>query len=267
MSAIHLLPVFLIGLLGSVHCVGMCGGIVSAFSSAPADAARPHFPVRVTGIAPGIGFADVVEGGTRALAYNTGRIGSYAIAGAIAGGATDAALTFSGLSALQVGGYWLANLMLVALGLYLIGAWHGLTHLEAAGQALWRRLRPLTTHLLPLDRWWKLLALGGLWGWLPCGMVYSVLVTATFSGSAASGAAVMLAFGLGTLPILFTLGLFGNQVRIWSGRRGIRLVGGLVVLVFGAAGLARGAGGLAAPWFDVLCTGARVPGLAGAVLH
>lgn len=192
----------------------------------------------------------------RALAYNAGRIGSYAIAGAIAGGAARGAATLTGLSSLQVGGYWLANLMLVALGLYITGSWLGLAYLETVGQTLWRRIRPCMNHLLPLDRWWKFMALGGLWGWLPCGMVYGVLVTAMFSGSASSGAAVMLAFGLGTLPMLLTLGLLGQQLRRWSQRPAVRLIGGLLVLAFGLAGLARAAGGLPAPWLDALCIGA-----------
>ncbi len=256
MHTIALLPVFLIGLLGSVHCVGMCGGIVGALSSVSVLAPPRRFPVAVVAATPMFVLADVVDAGVRALAYNTGRIGSYAIAGAIAGGAAGGAATLSGLSALQAGGYRLANLMLVALGLYLAGAWHGLARLECVGQLLWRRLQPLTKRIMPLDRWWKVLALGGLWGWLPCGMVYGVLVTAMLSGSAASGAAVMVAFGLGTLPMLLTMGLLGQQMRAWSRRRAVRLAGGLVVLVFGLLGLMRAAGGLPAPWLGALCIGA-----------
>ncbi|MBC7413934.1 MAG: sulfite exporter TauE/SafE family protein [Herminiimonas sp.] len=267
MNPIALIPVFLIGLLGSVHCVGMCGGIVGAFSSAPSAAPRRRFPVAVVSVTSAARLADLFDGGIRALAYNAGRLGSYAIAGAIAGGAVGGASTLTGLSTLQAGGYWLANLMLVALGLYLSGTWLGLARLESAGQAVWRRIQPLMKHLLPLDRWWKVLALGGLWGWLPCGMVYGVLVTAMFSGSAASGAAVMLAFGLGTLPMLLTLGLFGQQLRAWSRGRGVRLAGGLVILTFGLIGLARAAGGLPAPWLDTLCIGVPAPLSASAVLH
>ena len=266
MNGVPLIPVFLIGLLGSVHCVGMCGGIVGAFSSAPGEASRRHFPVAVVSATQGAGMngagatqvGDFIESSQRALAYNAGRIASYALAGALAGGAAGGAGTLTGVPALQIGGYWLANLMLVALGLYLTGAWHGLARLEAAGKGLWRRVQPLMRHLLPLDRWWKVLALGGLWGWLPCGMVYGVLVTAMFSGSAASGAAVMLAFGLGTLPMLLTISLFGQQVRVWSQRRTVRLAGGLVVLAFGLIGLARAAGGLPTPWLAALCIGAPV---------
>ena len=279
MTLLQLLPIFLIGLLGSVHCVGMCGGIVGAFASAPAAAPRKRFPIAVVSLTRDGGaasqapssvqstaqFAEFVEGGIRALAYNAGRIGSYAIAGAIAGGSVSGAGTLTGLSGLQVGGDWLANLMLVALGLYLIGAWRGLAYLESAGQQVWRHIRPWMNHLMPLERWWKVMALGALWGWLPCGMVYGVLVTAMFSGSASSGAAVMLAFGLGTLPMLLTLGLFGQQLRRWSQRAGVRLAGGLLVLGFGVLGLTRAAGGLPAPWLDELCIGAPAPSSAAAV--
>lgn len=243
MSELNLFPVFLVGLAGSVHCVGMCGGIVSAFSLAPA------FPVPVVTHA-GPRAADAA---LRTVAYNTGRIGSYAMAGAIAGGLAGGVRTLAGLSTLQAGGYWLANAMLVVLGLYLMGAWAGLARLETLGQGLWRRLRPLMAHILPLDSPFKLLALGALWGWLPCGMVYSVLLTAMLAGSASGGAAVMLAFGLGTLPMLLALGMAGARLRNALQRPKVRLAGGLLVLGFGALGLARASAGMSIGWLDALC--------------
>jgi len=143
--------------------------------------------------------------------------------------------------------------MLVALGLYLMDVWRGLAQLEFAGQAIWRRIQPLTKFLLPLDSPLKLLAVGGLWGWLPCGMVYSVLLTAMLTGSALSGATVMLVFGLGTLPTLLALGMLGAQLRSWMQRRSIRLMSGLVVLSFGLMGLMRAANGLPMNWLDAVC--------------
>ena len=143
--------------------------------------------------------------------------------------------------------------MLVALGLYLMDAWRGLARLEAAGNIVWRRVQPLLKHLLPMDSAAKALALGGLWGWVPCGMVYSVLLTAMLSGSAPRGAAVMLAFGLGTLPALLTMGLFGNLLQAWTRHRNIRLGAGLLVLSFGLLGLARAGGGIDIGWLGALC--------------
>jgi sulfite exporter TauE/SafE len=251
MTGLSLFPIFLVGLFGSVHCIGMCGGIVSAFSIASAPA-RP-FPVAVvsrSGIMAGTG---ALDGALRVVSYNAGRIGSYAVAGALAGGIAGGARALAGVSVVQIGGYWLANLMLIALGLYLTGAWSGLAGLEAAGAVVWRQIQPLMKYLLPLDSPLKMLALGGLWGWLPCGMVYSVLLTAMLTGSALSGATVMLVFGLGTMPTLLTMGLLGARLKNWLQRRPVRLTSGLIVLSFGVLGLIRAADGLPMNWFDALC--------------
>jgi sulfite exporter TauE/SafE len=161
--------------------------------------------------------------------------------------------TLSGLASLQTVGYWLANLMLVLLGLYLMHAWNGLARLEQAGGMLWRRAQPLTRKLLPMDTLAKALALGALWGWAPCGMVYSMLLTAMLSSSALSGAAVMAAFGLGTLPMLLALGTAGTQLRAWMQRRNARIAAGTVVLLFGVIGLARAAANIMPHWGDVFC--------------
>jgi sulfite exporter TauE/SafE len=240
----------MIGLLGGVHCAGMCGGIVSAFSVAPP---RRPFPVPVTSGAGAIARTSMFDGAGRVVAYNAGRLASYAAAGAIAGGVVQGVKTLSFMSSLQIGGYWLANLMLVALGLFLMDAWRGLARLEAAGQTVWRRVQPLVKYLLPVDSLPKAFALGGLWGWVPCGMVYSVLLTAMLSGSASAGAAVMLAFGAGTLPILFTMGMLGTRLQSWTRRRGVRIAAGLVVLAFGLLGLARASSGVSLGWLDAIC--------------
>ncbi len=251
MSGINLLPIFIVGLLGSVHCVGMCGGIVSAFSSM--STGRRPFPVPLVAQGAGTVQVSLADTALHSVAYNTGRIASYMLAGALAGGIAGSAYTFSKISAFQVGAYWIANLMLIALGLYLMDAWRGLTRLEAVGQALWKRIQPLTRKLAPVDSPAKMFALGGLWGWLPCGMVYSVLLTAMMTGSAVSGASVMLAFGLGTLPMLLAIGMFGVHVKTQLQNRKVRLVAGLTVLGFGLLGLARAAGGLEPGWLDMLC--------------
>lgn len=249
MTDLHLFSVFLIGLLGGVHCIGMCGGIVSAFSVA---SGRRVIPVAAAGggaVARGAVTDDLV----RVVSYNAGRLTSYAIAGAIAGGIAQGARTLSFMSGLQVGGYWLANLMLVALGLYLMDVWRGLAKLESVGQILWRRLQPMVKHLLPIDSAPKAFALGGLWGWVPCGMVYSVLLTAMMTGSAASGASVMLAFGAGTLPLLLTMGMLGTRLQAATRKRGVRIAAGLLVLGFGLLGLARASHGISFGWLDALC--------------
>jgi len=187
------------------------------------------------------------------LAYNTGRIGSYMLAGTIAGGIAGSLASLAQMASAQLAAYWMANLMLVAMGLYLMDAWRGLARVEALGGILWRRVQPLVKPLVPMDTPLKALALGGLWGWVPCGMVYSMLLTAMLSGSALDGALVMGAFGLGTLPMLLAMGMAGAKLRQYLQKRSVRLACGLLVLGFGMLGLARAAGAGRHAWFDVLC--------------
>ena len=257
MNVASLFPVFLVGFLGSVHCVGMCGGVVGAFSlSTPA---AKSFPVRVVQASDATAIGRPADWTTtlgRVAAYNFGRIGSYAAAGAVAGGLARSVLLFADMASVQWAAYAAANLMLILLGLYLMGAWSGLAQLELLGRGLWQRVMPLTKKLLPLDRPAKLVLAGAIWGWLPCGMVYSMLFTALLSGSAASGAAVMIAFGLGTLPTLFVMGMFGAALRNWTRRRSVRILCGAIVLAYGVLGLVHASHqshGLQATWLDALC--------------
>ena len=246
LSPLDLLPLFMVGLAGSVHCIGMCGGIVGALSIGSGTPA-PGRPVIAIAVARPALQTNVL----RVLAYNGGRIASYMLAGAVAGGIAGAGML--NIAALQVAGYWLANLMLVALGLYLMDAWRGLARIEAAGNIVWRRVRPLLQPLMPMDSACKALAVGALWGWVPCGMVYSALLTAMLQGSALNGAAAMAAFGLGTLPMLFGMGLLGTRLRAQMQRRPVRIASGVLVLGFGLLGLLRAANGVSLGWLDALC--------------
>ena len=242
----NLLPVLVAGLAGSVHCAGMCGGIVGAFSVGAPAPARRVIPIARAGQQAG-----------HVLAYNAGRIVSYALAGAIAGGLAGSVASLARVASVQVAGYWIANLMLAAMGLYLMDAWRGLARVEAAGGVLWRRVQPLVGPLVPMDTPLKALALGGLWGWVPCGMVYSVLLTAMLTGSALDGALVMGAFGLGTLPMLLAMGMAGARLRQYLQQRRVRVACGLLVLGFGVLGLARAATGSQHAWLDLLCLTVR----------
>lgn len=207
------LALFIVGLLGGAHCVGMCGGIVSAVSIGAGGRLSLH------------------------LAYNSGRILSYALAGAGAGALGGASMVLAGQLPVRLVLYVLANLMLVALGLYLMGVTRALSLLERAGQSLWRRVQPLTRRFLPVHTVAQAFPLGLLWGWLPCGLVYSALVSALTSGSALTGAGMMLAFGLGTLPNLLLAGLLLARLNECTRKPVIRLSAGLVVLCFGLWGL------------------------------
>ena len=207
------LALFLVGLLGGTHCVGMCGGIVGALSlGAPARWAM-H------------------------LAYNAGRISSYAVAGALAGALGAASLTLDGQAPVRLALYLLANLMLVALGLYLLGVTRALAFTERAGQHLWRLIQPLTRRFLPARTIAQAFPLGLLWGWLPCGLVYSALATALSAGAPGRGALLMLAFGLGTLPNLLLAGILLARLNEFVRRPVVRIASGLLVLGFGIYGL------------------------------
>lgn len=215
MLELSLTAAFLVGLLGGGHCVGMCGGIVGAIGmTLPADRSRLPF----------------------LLGYNGGRIFSYALAGTLAGALGASGLLLDHLFPVGKLLYALANLMLVLLGLYLAGIWRVLTRLEALGGLLWRRIQPLTRRLLPVRTPLRAFLLGMLWGWLPCGLVYSVLVAAIASASAAGGGMLMLAFGLGTLPTLLTMGLAAARLKSWLQQRWLRRLCGLVVVGFGLMG-------------------------------
>ena len=204
---------FLIGLLGGTHCIGMCGGIVGALSMGAGSKSSLH------------------------LAYNAGRILSYGAAGALAGALGGASLTLSGQLPVRVILFVLANLMLVALGLYLLGVTRALAFTERFGQKLWRHLQPMTRRYLPARTVAQAFPLGLLWGWLPCGLVYSALVTSMTSGSALHGAGMMLAFGAGTLPNLLLAGLLAVRLKRFAAHPVLRMVAGLLVLVFGLWGL------------------------------
>jgi uncharacterized protein len=210
--------VFLVGLLSGVHCLGMCGSIVGIFTSqVPKDS--PRWPLH--------------------LAYSGGRIASYALAGALVGAIGQAGLLMRDAVPVQHLLFALSSLMLVLLGLYLAGLWGVVRRLENAGAGLWKRLQPYTTRLLPVNSVPRALALGALWGWLPCGLVYSVLVTALASASAVKGAFIMAAFGLGTLPNLLAIGLFWESIKSWVQSPRVRMAAGMMVMAFGVYGLVK----------------------------
>jgi len=217
MSLAALVAVFVVGLLGGAHCIGMCGGIVTALTvKMPGEKSRRSLQ----------------------LAYHAGRISTYAAAGALAGGLGSAVLLLGGFLPIQIVLYVVAQLMLVALGLYLLGVARYLDLFERAGRRLWRRLQPAASALFPVRTAGRAYGVGLLWGLLPCGLVYSVLVTALVTGSAASGALAMLAFGLGTLPSLLAAGAFLPALQRLRRAQFARQAAGGIIVAFGLLGLA-----------------------------
>jgi uncharacterized protein len=226
-----LLAMLVMGFASGVHCAGMCGGYVGAFTAARA--------IRIGKSRRGASPEWLSQ-----LALSAGRIASYATAGAIAGAVGGAGATLADALPVQTVLFVLANATLVLTGLYIAGAGRGLTRLEALGAPLWRVLQPGAARLLGARTLPSTFVAGMLWGWLPCGLVYGALAAAAFAGSPARGAAAMLAFGLGTLPNLLAIGVAAARLRRWAAHRAVRLAAGALVLGFGTYGLAR-AGGLA----------------------
>jgi sulfite exporter TauE/SafE len=249
MIEVTLLSVFLLGLFGGLHCAGMCGGIVSVISAGAGrkPVGRPipirvveqgipdmpaHSPMPLTG--------RLISQPTRhLLAYNAGRIATYTLIGTLAGALGSATSLARNLLAIEQAMFVAANLLLIVLGLYLSGALRSLAFLEQAGTGLWRLLSPIAARLLGLRSPRGAFATGLVWGLVPCGMVYSVLIAALLSGSATQGAGLMLAFGLGTLPNLLALGWAANHGQRWLKKPGLRAMAGLLVIGFGVAGLLR----------------------------
>lgn len=215
------LSVFIMGLMGGVHCLGMCGGIVGALSMGQSGAGqKPSLSAQLPIL----------------LGYNLGRITSYVIAGALAGGLgaltlsfSDAAQTRHILQNMQL----LSAALMIALGLYLANIWHGVAYLERIGKGLWQYIEPVGRRFLPIDNAYKAIPFGLVWGWLPCGLVYTFLFMSISSGSAKEGALLMLFFGLGTLPNLLLMGTLATHLLQWIRKPAIRVGAGLTVMMTG----------------------------------
>ena len=215
----ELLPVlaaaFVAGFLGSAHCVGMCGGISGLFAvNASVASLRSQMP--------------------KAITYNLGRILSYAILGAVVAlvGKTTVGIIPKITAPVRLA----SGILIILVGLQLAFGWRILAPLESAGAKLWKRIAPAAKGLVPVESATQALGLGLVWGWLPCGLVYSVLLLAATTTDVAGGALVMIAFGLGTTPAMLATGMSASKLaQFMSGKR---LGAGLLIIVLGLATIA-----------------------------
>lgn len=207
-----LIAAFTVGLLGAGHCLGMCGGVAAAVSmGTPQNQHKLPF----------------------LLFYNGGRLLSYGLIGAIAGGLIAGVV---GVTQITQQLLWLrlaAAIMMILLALYIGRFWNGLAYVEKVGQVLWKRLSPLSTKLLPLRSPLAALPFGMLWGWLPCGLVYSALSWAAVAGNALDGLLIMLAFGLGTLPAMILVGSAAEATKNLLNNLIFRRISSLILLMYG----------------------------------
>ncbi|MGQ4275919.1 sulfite exporter TauE/SafE family protein [Pseudidiomarina sp. E22-M8] len=196
---------FFMGLAGAGHCLMMCGGLAGALGAKPAL--------------------------SELISYNLGRITSYMLAGVLVG--LFSQILLSSFAPALIGLRFVAAVFLVALGCYFGGWWLGLQKLERIGRPLWRKLAPYATQLREQNALSSRFAAGMLWGWLPCGLVYSALSWAALSASASSGALYMLAFGLGTLPAMLAFGWFSGALQSILKARGFRQAMGVIMIMYG----------------------------------
>ena len=198
----------------------MCGGIVGALTLSTSKEQKAS-PLVIN------------------LGYNIGRISGYIVAGAIVGFLGSSIVDLTGIQTAKQVLAVIASLFMIALGLYLAGIWNGIAKIESLGAVLWKRIQPLTQRFIPVKNFQQALPLGFLWGWLPCGLVYTALIWTLSAGGAIEGALIMLAFGLGTLPNLLAMGVIAARLAKWVRNPKVRLITGMLVVLMGVLTLMR----------------------------
>ncbi len=207
-----LVTAFLAGLLGSGHCFGMCGGIAGSLGALSGGTSKRSL------VLP-------------ALQFNLGRLLGYAILGAIAAGVIGAA---GEIMALKAYGKWLrviTALMVMFIGLRFLIDWRGLDLIEKGGAGIWKKIMPLATKISKRHDWLGRTGLGVCWGFLPCGLVYTVLMTAASTGSSISGALTMFAFGVGTAPAMMGLTVAAPALSTFLSDKLVRRIVGFSLIV------------------------------------
>lgn len=220
-TPVTLSAAFLIGLVSTVHCIGMCGSIMGALSLS--------LPARIRD--------NKVHRFSFVTCYNLGRILSYSLAGLIAGSIGIGLFEGSGFSSGHTVLQAIGAIMMVAIGLYLAGWLPQLSYFEKAGAPVWRRLEPIGRSMMPVDTFGKAFIYGMVWGWLPCGLVYTVLIWTLTSGSAINGAMTMMAFGLGTLPTLIAAGVMTSWLTRFAQSPTTRRTIGVLIILMALASL------------------------------
>lgn len=218
-DGLTLLAALLAGLMGGVHCAAMCGGVAA-------------------GISAGAGRMPALQ---VALISNLGRVAGYILAGTLVGALGAGLLGLIRAEPLLLGMRMAVGAVLVIVALRLLDRGGRLAFLSRPGAAVWRWLAPLHRRVLPANTWPRMLAVGVLWGWLPCGLSGTLLVAAWFSAEALHGGLIMAAFGLGTLPLMIPLTWSGARILRRLQNRGLRLATASLIM---AAGLLT----LSAPW-------------------
>lgn len=213
MIELNFMTALIIGLTGAGHCISMCGGIAAAVTMG-----MPNKPQQQW---------------VYLLGYNLGRISAYMVAGLIVSQAVVEVAELAGTSIALISLRIVASIMMVILGLYIGNWWSGLIYIERIGHFLWRYIAPISQLFLPLTSPLKAIPFGFLWGWLPCGLVYSTLTWAAVSGSATDGMVIMFAFGLGTLPAMLAVGAIADKLKSLLKNSYFKRANALFIIIYG----------------------------------
>lgn len=205
----------IVGLLGSTHCIGMCGGIVGALDMGLRQPGRSKVSM--------LGYH---------LAYNSGRIISYIVIGVLAG-SIGAGIAEMNLMPKFPIGPMITAVFMIALGLYLANWWRALSVLERLGNKVWQKIQPIGQKFLPVKNHTQAFAVGLVWGWLPCGLVYTAVAWSLTTGNPAQSAILMLGFGLGTLPAMLFVGGTLGRLNGWIHKQAVRTIAGVIIISFG----------------------------------
>jgi uncharacterized protein len=209
---------WLSGVMGSTHCFGMCSGLAGAVG----------MYARNAGVTPARSFF-------YALLAQLGRVGSYSIAGALVGAVGSTLAVMLDWARLAIALRMLAGALLIAMAIRVVTRVNLFSWIEKIGARLWLKIAPMGQSLARQDQRSAARALlfGAVWGWLPCGLVYSMLVFAALSGSAWRGALTMFAFGLGTLPAMLSSSLLASQLVRVLQIKSMRWMAAAVLAAFG----------------------------------
>ncbi len=205
------------GLLGGTHCAGMCGGIVTALT---------------------LGLPEEKRNNKNTLAlflifYNCGRILSYIAAGLLIASFSTALESFADAIIVRKVFTLIAATIMIFLGFYLTGWWpKGIRYIEQSGSVIWKVIEPFARKLIPVDSAFQAFIAGIVWGWLPCGLVYTALLWAMSAETILQGGLVMATFGIGTLPTLLAIGFFSDSLLRYIQQQWLRTSAGLLVIGF-----------------------------------
>ena len=220
---IHLDPSFntsffvalLMGLFSAFHCLGMCGSIIGSLTLSLKREIRENKRLLLPFIA----------------SYNAGRVLSYSMAGMLAGFA-EHVLSIPlgeghGHRILQI----LSAIVMLGAGLHIGGWFPRFAYIEKFGNVVWRRIEPYGRRLVPVETLPRAFVFGMVWGWLPCGLVYTALALAATTGDVFRSTFTMLSFGLGTMPAVMGVGIMTSWMVKLSNMKRFRELTGIILIL------------------------------------